>query len=87
MDGRPWLAPAILVGGYTVFLGIAGRTPGMFLTGIRCVSTAHGGPIGPPRAFLRGLLLAVVVPALIMDGYRRGLHDRAAGSIMISTKR
>jgi len=39
--------------------------------------------IGVPRAALRGLLLVLVVPALIMDGDRRGLHDKAAGTVMI----
>ena len=47
------------------------------MTRIRCVSWADGGRIGMPRALLRGVLLALVVPALIMDGDRRGLHDRA----------
>jgi uncharacterized RDD family membrane protein YckC len=55
----------------------------MWLTRIRCVSVATGRPIGAPRAALRGLLLSLLVPALIMDGQRRGLHDRAAGSIVV----
>ena len=76
----PWLAPSILVLEYGLFLGFFGQTPGMWLTRIRCVSVADGGPIGAPRALLRGLLLALVVPPLIMDRQQRGLHDRAAGS-------
>ena len=59
-------------------------TPGMRLTRIRCVRFADGGIIGVPRALLRGVLLALVVPALIMDANLRGLHDRAAGSIVVS---
>ena len=38
---------------------------------------------GCPRALLRGVLLALVVPALIMDEDRRGLHDRLAGSVVV----
>ncbi len=79
----PWLAPSVLVLEYGLFLGFFGQTPGMWVTRIRCVSLADGRPIGAPRALLRGLLLVLVVPALIMDEQRRGLHDRAAGSIVV----
>jgi hypothetical protein len=81
---RPWLPVLVLVVDYALFLGFFGQTPGMRLTRIRCVSVTDGGVIGLPRALLRGLLLALVVPALIMDSYGRGLHDRAAGSIMLA---
>ena len=79
----PWLAPTILVLEYGLFVGFFAQTPGMWVTRIRCVSVEHGGPIGAPRALLRGVLLALLVPALIMDQQQRGLHDRAAGSIMV----
>ena len=83
LTGSVWPV-VVLVAEYTVFIGVFGRTPGMYLTGIRCVSVSDGGPIGPPRAFLRGLLLALLVPALIMDSDGRGLHDRAAGSVVVA---
>jgi uncharacterized RDD family membrane protein YckC len=79
----PWLAPSVLVLEYGLFLGFFGQTPGMWVTRIRCVSLADGRPIGVPRALLRGLLLVLLVPALIMDHQQRGLHDRAAGSVMV----
>ena len=79
----PWLAPSVLVLEYGLFLGFFGQTPGMWVTRIRCVSVTDGGVIGVPRALLRGLLLMLLVPALIMDRQQRGLHDRAAGSIMV----
>jgi uncharacterized RDD family membrane protein YckC len=77
----------VLVLEYGVFLGLFGQTPGMRLTRIRCVSVTDGGVIGVPRALLRGLLLALFVPALIMDSYGRGLHDKAAGSVMLAVPR
>jgi uncharacterized RDD family membrane protein YckC len=80
---QPWLAPSVLVLEYGVFLGFFGQTPGMWVTRIRCVSTADGGTIGVPRALLRGLLLALLVPPLIMDREQRGLHDKAARSVML----
>lgn len=81
-----WLPSLVLIVVYGFFLGFFGQTIGMRMTRIRCVATADGGPIGPVRALLRGVLLVLVVPALIMDGQRRGLHDRAAGSIMVDAR-
>jgi uncharacterized RDD family membrane protein YckC len=78
----PWAAPAVLVLEYTVFLGLIGQTPGMYLAKFRCVSL-RGGPIGVPRALLRALLLILVLPAVVVDADRRGLHDRAAGSVLV----
>jgi uncharacterized RDD family membrane protein YckC len=79
-------APFVLVVEYAFFVGLFGQTPGMRLTRIACVSVVDGRPVGIPRAFLRGLLLALFVPALIMDGQRRGWHDKAAGTIVIDTR-
>jgi len=79
----PWLAPSILVLEYTFFVGFFTQTPGMWLTKIRCLSFPDGEAIGVPRAFLRGLLLTLLVPALIMDTLGRGLHDKAARSMMV----
>ena len=75
--------PVILIVEYGFFLGLFSQTPGMRLAKIACVSTADGRPIGVLRALLRGALLAVLVPALIMDRQQRGLHDRAAGSVVV----
>jgi uncharacterized RDD family membrane protein YckC len=81
-----WPPVVVLVLEYGFFIGLFAQTPGMFITRLRCVSFANGRPIGIPRALLRGVLLAFVIPALIMDSERRGLHDRAAGSIMVSAR-
>jgi uncharacterized RDD family membrane protein YckC len=73
----------VLVLEYTFFVGFFGQTVGMRLLRLRCLGAGTGRPVGPVRALLRAVLLALVVPALIMDGERRGLHDRAAGTIVI----
>jgi uncharacterized RDD family membrane protein YckC len=83
---QPWAPVAVLVAEYTFFIGLFGQTPGMRLLRIRCVQYPDGGPLGITRAFARGLLLALFVPALIMDTDQRGLHDRAAGSVMIAMR-
>lgn len=81
-----WAYP-ILIAEYGFFVGLYGQTPGMWLAKVRCVSTTDIGPIGPIRSVLRAVLLCLVVPALIMDSYGRGLHDRAVGSIMLRAPR
>ena len=73
----------VLVCEYAFFIGLFGQTPGMRLARVRCAPVDGEGVIGVPRAALRGLLLCLVIPALIMDADRRGLHDRAARSIML----
>jgi uncharacterized RDD family membrane protein YckC len=80
---NPWPQLGLFVLVHVVFVGLFGRTLGMAVAGIRCVSVIDGGAIGIPRALLRGVLLALVVPALISDGDGRGLHDRAAKSVMV----
>jgi uncharacterized RDD family membrane protein YckC len=77
----------VLIVEYAFFVGVFAQTPGMRLLKVACESIVDGRPAGIPRAFLRGLLLALLVPALIMDSQRRGWHDRAAGTIVVDTRR
>ena len=77
-----WAPVSVLVLEYTFFVGFFGQTPGMRLLRLRCLNAATGRPVGPIRALVRAVLLALVVPALVMDDQRRGWHDRAAGTIV-----
>src|SRR6476620_9295070 len=81
---QAWAPVFVLIVEYGFFVGLFGQTPGMFLTKLRCVCVTDGRPIGIPRALLRGVLLALFVPALIMDRDRRGLHDRLSGSAVLA---
>lgn len=83
---NPWPQLGVFVVMHAFFVGLFGRTPGMALARIRCVSTADGGAIGLPRALLRAALLALAIPAMIFNREGRGLHDRAAGSVMVSSR-
>jgi uncharacterized RDD family membrane protein YckC len=67
----------------TFGIGLFGLTPGMLVARLRCISIRDGGAIGLGRALVRAVLLALVIPAVFLDGDRRGLHDRAAGSLVI----
>jgi len=55
---------------------------GKRLVGLR-VEGPDSRPIGIPRALLRTFLLALVIPALVMNDERRGLHDVATTSRVI----
>ena len=83
--GRGWvqLAPLlVLFVEQTLLVGLLGTAIGHRLVGIRVVGP-HGGPIGLARAALRALLLCLAVPPLLMDSDLRGLHDKAAGSVVV----
>lgn len=78
-----WPPVLVLIVLNTICIGLFGQTPGMAVTRLRCVSMADGGAIGLARALLRAVLLALLLPAVIMDADRRGLHDRAANSVVV----
>ncbi|MEU1607097.1 RDD family protein [Micromonospora matsumotoense] len=82
-----WAPVAVLIVEYGLFLGLFAQTPGMWITRLRCLDWSDGGRIGIPRALLRGLLLAMVVPPLIMDEQRRGLNDRLTGAVIADAPR
>ena len=81
------LRESLLVSGVFVvevglLVGLLGFSIGKRIVGIK-VEGPDGRPIGIPRALLRTFLLALVLPALVMNDERRGLHDIAAGSRVI----
>lgn len=82
----PWIPSAILIVEYGFFIGLFRQTPGMFITSLRCVSIGDGGTIGVVYALIRGLLLSLLIPALIMDKQHRGWHDKVANSIVVAAK-
>jgi uncharacterized RDD family membrane protein YckC len=61
---------------------LTGLTIGKRLLGIRAVRTDGGRP-GFIWAALRTVLLFLVVPPLLSDRDLRGLHDRAADTIVV----
>ena len=61
---------------------ISGLTVGKRLFRIRTIST-DGRPPGFKWAALRTLLLLCVVPACLTDRDLRGMHDRAANTIVV----
>lgn len=80
----PLPAMLIFIASYAFFVGLFTQTPGMWAARLRCVSIDGGGRIGLIRAALRGLLRYLVIPVVIMDGDRRGLHDRLVRSVIVA---
>jgi uncharacterized RDD family membrane protein YckC len=84
----------------TVMVGLFGRTVGKIVTRTRVVRTDTGGPVGwfasVQRALVTAvagalpeislLLAAVVYGAAWFSPRRQGIHDRAAGTIVVSTR-
>jgi hypothetical protein len=65
-----------------VLTALTGFTVGKRLLGLRVVRL-DGKPVGLRWALLRTLLLLAVVPPLVFDSDLRGLHDKAANTLVI----
>ena len=66
---------------------LTGQSLGMRVVGIRVVRLA--APDGVPgflSAALRTALLMLVLPAVVFDRDARGLHDKAAGTVVVRTR-
>lgn len=79
---RNW-SLVVLIANYVVFTSFFSQTPGMRLLGLRLVRVDRPAPLGVLRALVRMVLLALLVPALIWDSDRRGLHDRVSATVVV----
>lgn len=69
-----------------VLVSFAGASFGQRIMGLRVVSVPDGGAVPIPRVIVRTLLLCLVVPAVIWDRDQRGLHDRAARTVVVNAR-
>lgn len=65
-----------------LFLLLLNGGVGHLLLGMRVVPV-DPGRLAPWRALVRTLLVCLFVPAVIWDADQRGLHDRAAGTLLV----
>ena len=66
---------------------LTGQSLGMRVLGIRVVRVAdREGPPGFLPAAVRTALLMLVLPAVVTDRDGRGLHDKAAGTVVVRTR-
>jgi|SRR5690606_25553607 len=78
----PWANLAIFALAQIVFLTVFNGSIGHLVVGLRVVPL-EGGWIGWWRPIVRTLLLCLVIPAVIWDRDQRGLHDKAAGTVLV----
>jgi uncharacterized RDD family membrane protein YckC len=78
----PFVTLAIFAGLQYVFLVVVSGSLGHLLVRLRVVPLA-GGYLGLWRPLVRTLLLCLGIPALIWDRDQRGLHDKAAGTVLV----
>jgi uncharacterized RDD family membrane protein YckC len=63
---------------------LTGYTAGKRVLGLR-VARLDGKPVGMLWALVRTVLFLAVVPPLVFDSDLRGLHDKAANTIVLRT--
>lgn len=81
---RGLLTIAVFLLEYLVLVSTTGQTLGMRLARLRVLRLA--APDRPPGLLpvaVRTALLSLFVPAVVIDRYGRGLHDRAAGTVVV----
>jgi uncharacterized RDD family membrane protein YckC len=81
--GEGLIVSAVFIVEVGVLVGLLGFSIGKRIVGLR-VEGPDGRPIGVLRALLRTVLLSLVLPGLVMTDDRRGLHDLAARSRVVS---
>ncbi len=64
---------------------LANGSIGHLLVGLRVVPVT-GGRLQWWRPIVRTLLLCLVIPAVIWDKDQRGMHDRGAGTVLVSVR-
>ncbi|MDQ1625201.1 MAG: hypothetical protein QOJ49_699 [Actinomycetota bacterium] len=79
-----WTTPIFAVE-VLVLTALAGASAGQRVLGLRVVRLDGRHP-GVPRVLLRTVLLLLLIPVLIWDRDGRGLHDRAAGTVLVHTR-
>jgi uncharacterized RDD family membrane protein YckC len=81
LHSRYWTIAVFAVEVYVLTV-LTGTTVGKRLLGLR-VARLDGKPTGLGWTLVRTLLLLAVVPPLVTDRDRRGLHDKAANTIVL----
>jgi uncharacterized RDD family membrane protein YckC len=80
-----WAQPAIFALMNLLLVSTTGHTIGHRLLGlqVRALRSGPDEPVGFARGAIRTLLLCLVIPAVVGDADGRGLHDRAAGTVIV----
>jgi uncharacterized RDD family membrane protein YckC len=76
-----WTIAVFAIEAY-MLTALTGSTVGKRLLGIRVINI-HGGPVGFRWSLVRTAILLTVIPPLLTDRDLRGLHDRAADTVVV----
>lgn len=79
---QSWTTLAVFALMQVLFIPTIGGSIGHRALGLR-VASVDGTWVGLWRPVIRTVLLVFVIPAVIFDSDQRGLHDRAAGTVLI----
>lgn len=91
---NPWATLGVFAAVQVLGLTFGSASPGHRLFGLRVLRLVPGASVGAPVrtggsglvvALVRTALICLVVPPLVHDRDGRGLHDRAAGSVIVRT--
>ena len=80
--GHALIVPAIFAVENILLVGTAGFTVGHRLVGLRVARLGQPTRSLTP-ALIRGVLVALAIPALFWDRDARGLHDKLAGTVLV----
>jgi uncharacterized RDD family membrane protein YckC len=69
-----------------VLTALTGHSLGQRVLGLQ-VRRLDGKPVGLVRSAIRTALVLVLVPVFLVDREGRGLHDRAAGTVLVVPQR
>ncbi|MGO2041542.1 MAG: RDD family protein, partial [Cellulosimicrobium funkei] len=79
-----WSQPLVFAIENVLLVSTLGFTVGHRVMGIRVRRLAEPARmVGLGRGVLRTVLLCLVIPAVVWDADGRGLHDRAAGTVLV----
>lgn len=79
---KNWAAWGIFAVQFWLLTGLTGTTLGKRIAGLR-VARLDGKPVGLLWSAVRTVLILMIIPALMWDRDHRGLHDRAANTIVL----
>jgi uncharacterized RDD family membrane protein YckC len=78
----PVASNLIFIALQVLFIPTIGGSPGHRILGMRLMRL-DGAWTGVWRPLVRTLLLVLVIPAVIWNADRRGLHDQVAGTVLV----
>ena len=71
---------------YMVLVAFGGSSFGHRIVGLKVVRFSDGGAASPVQAFIRTILMIIIVTAITFDENGRGINERLSNTVLVSTK-